>query len=155
MQQPPKLSPNRYNNPSTILKSFIGTGEGPGGGNVSCGIFTMPHSCLLPFWLIWPFLPLPTNSHNRPHHLLDFRHYFCLVLHSCPSLPTPYSTISSSLLVPVGSWFSHPYQLQTLSWNLYYLFIYHLINLSSLVSHLRPIPYAPACYDLRYIVLTM
>ena len=72
-----------------------------------------------------------TNPDQFHHHLptpttgliiFGLRHYFCLVPHFCPSPPTlSYSTISSSLLVPVSSWFSHPYQLQTLSQNLYHL----------------------------------
>ena len=40
---------------------------------------------------------------------------FSPALPQCPPTPAP-STISSSLQVPIGTWFSQPYQLQTLSW---------------------------------------
>ena len=57
-------------------------------------------------------LPTPDPDLN----ICGLRQIFCLVLHplQCPLTPAP-STISSSLPVHIGTWFSQPYQLRTLS----------------------------------------
>ena len=98
-------------------------------------VFRKPIYCITVTWHFYyaslPYFTILTNPNHSHHHpptptthliIFGLSHYFCLVLHSHSSLPTPsYSTFSSSLPVPVGSLLRHPYQLQTLSQNLYHL----------------------------------
>ena len=95
--------------------------------SLSCygGVTWHFHHASLPSFAV---LANPDHSRFRPLtpdldlNICGLRRIFCQVPHSRNVRQTPApSTISSSLPVPIGTWFNQPYQLRTLSWKLYHL----------------------------------